>query len=147
MAVPRKSETRSIIGALIWVAIIAALVIFLHAALAGDSVFAKLNSYFGKQSRTVEIYSSTYQRIGFGDPIFLQSGGETVRVGNIAFIDFGKGYEHCRIGDNEHAQVTLYGIAPALVPGDYIEVHQSGQSMDGWREPCCRLKCASASAS
>ena len=104
--------------------------IFLRAALAGDSVFAKLNSYFGKQSRTVEIYSSTYQRIGFGDPVFLQSGGETVRVGNIAFIDFGKGYEHCRIGDNEHAQVTLYGIAPALVPGDYIEVHQSGQSME-----------------
>jgi hypothetical protein len=130
MSFPRKSETKSIVGALIWIAAIGSLAIFLRSSLKGDQVFAKLKSYFGKQSRTVELYSNEYQRIGIGDPIFLQANGETVRVGNVAFIDFGEGYEEYKIGDTHTAQVTLYGNAPAFEPGDYFEVHQSSQSME-----------------
>lgn len=130
MSFPRKSETKSIVGALIWIAAIASLGLLLRSSLKGDQVFAKLKSYFGKQSRTVELYSLEYQRMGFGDPVFLQTDDETIRVGNVAYIDFGKGYEHCKIGDTHTASVTLYGNAPALQPGDYMEVHQSSQSMD-----------------
>jgi len=130
MSFPRKSETKSIVGALIWVAAIAALAIFLRSALEGDSVFAKLKSYFGKQSRSVEVFSMQYQRLGFGDPVFLQVDGKTERVGNIAFIDYGEGFEDCRLGDTKTAQVTLYGNAPPIEPGDYMEVHQAGQSME-----------------
>lgn len=130
MSFPRKSETKTIVGALIWIAALASLAIFLRSTLEGDRVFAKLKGYFGKQSRTVELYSLEYQRLGFGDPVFLQANGETVRIGNVAYIDFGEGWEDCKIGDTHTAQVTLYGNAPALEPGDYMEVHQSSQSME-----------------
>lgn len=130
MPFPRKSETKTVIGALLWVLGIAALTILLRSNLQGNSVLSRVQSYFGKQTRSVELFSVGYQRIGFGDPVFLQTEDETVRVGNIAFIDFGPGYERFKIGDNETAQVKLYGNAPPLAPGDYVKVHQSGQSME-----------------
>ena len=125
-----KSETKTIVGGLIWLLAIAALVIFLGPRKQVGSVANKLLSYFGNQTRTVELYSSNYQRVGVGDPLFLQAGDETIRVGNIAHIDFGPGYEEYKLGDSKTAQLTLFANAPKFVAGDYIEVHQAGRSME-----------------
>ena len=130
MSFREKSGTKPIIGGLIWLLAIAALVIVLGPRKQTSMVAKKLLGYFGNQTRSLELFSADYQRVGVGDPIFLQTADETLRVGNIAFIDFGPGYEQYKIGDNETAQITLYGTAPNLVAGDYVEVHQAGRSAE-----------------
>lgn len=130
MSFPGKTETKSIVGGLIWLLAIAGLIILFNSNLRNSSIFARMKSYFGNQSRAIELFSSDYQRIGVADPIFLQADGETVRVGNITHIDFGPGYEGYKLGDNKTAQVTLFGNAPPLAPGDYVVVHQAGNSAE-----------------
>ena len=130
MAFPKKSETKTIVGALLWIAAIAGVFTLGYSSLSDHSVVKRISGYFGKQKRTVEVVSNNYQMIGFGDPVFLVTEDESTRVGNVAFIDFGEGYEEFRLGDTKSAMVTLYGNAPALSPGDYIKVHETQQSID-----------------
>ena len=130
MAFPQKSETKTIVGSLIWVAAIAALAILIRTQVTEDSVVNRLSGYFGQQQRTVEFISPEYQLLGFGDPVFSIVDNEVTRVGNIAHIDFGEGNERFRLGDTKSAMATMYGNAPELSPGDYLKVHQTDQSME-----------------
>ena len=132
MGKPKKSNIKSIAGALIWVAAIIGISMLLFSSAEENSVLKRLSGYFGKQKRSVELVSDHYQMIGIGDPIFLlaDEGKDAVQVGNVAHIDFGKRYEGYRLGDTKVAMVTLYGNAPELSPGDYVTVHESAQSVD-----------------
>ncbi len=130
MAFPRKSETKTVVGSLIWIAAIAAAAILIRTQITEDSLTDRLSGYFGKQRRSVEFFSPKYQVLGFGDPVFSISENEVTRVGNISHIDFGKGFEDFRIGDTKVATATLYGNAPALSAGDYLKVHETDQSME-----------------
>ena len=130
MGISRKSNTKSIVGALIWVAAIVGISMLFLSRTEENSVMKRLNGYFGKQKRSVNLVSDRYQVIGFGDPVFLINGEEVTQVGNVAYIDFGEGYEAYRLGDTKTATITLYGTAPSLEPGDYFTVHESGQSAD-----------------
>ncbi|QEG22165.1 hypothetical protein [Mariniblastus fucicola] len=130
MAYPKKSETKTIVGALIWIAAIAALLLLVRSRLDDNAILKRLSGYFGKQKRSIELVSHQYEMLGFGDPIFLIDGETTTRVGNVSFIDFGEGYEEYRIGDTKKATATLYGNAPVLTPGDYLKVHKTDQSVE-----------------
>ena len=136
MGKPRKSNIKSIFGALIWAAAIVGVSMLLFSRTEESSVLKRLGGYFGKQKRSVELVSDEYQMIGIGDPIFLLGGegegadAEAVQVGSVAYIDFGERYKGYRLGDTKTATITLFGNAPELSPGDYITVHESGQSVD-----------------
>ena len=130
MAFPKKSKTKTIFGALIWICAITALTILIRSNVSENSIADRLSGYFGKQQQTIELVSSKYQMIGFGDPVFSISDNETTRVGNIAFIDFGEGYESYRLGHNKTAVATFYGNSPDLSPGDYLKVHEVDESVE-----------------
>ena len=130
MAFPKKSKTKTIFGALIWICAITALTILIRSNVSENSIADRLSGYFGKQQQTIELVSSKYQMIGFGDPVFSISDNKTTRVGNIAFIDFGEGYESYRLGHNKTAVATFYGNSPDLSPGDYLKVHEVDESVE-----------------
>ncbi len=130
MPFPQKSETKAIVGSLIWIAAIALLAIMIRTRLTENSIANRLSGYFGQQQRSMELISSDWQMLGFGDPVFLLTENQTIRVGKIAHIDFGEGYEKYRLGDTKIAMATFYGNAPRLEPGDYLMVHQTDQSVE-----------------
>lgn len=130
MGYPKKSHTKTIVGALIWIAAIVGVSMLVTFRTKDNSVLKRLGGYFTKQSRSVELVADQDQMLGFGDPIFLIDGEEATQVGNVAYIDFGEKFVGYRLGDTKQAMVTLYGNAPALSPGDYVKVHQSEQSVD-----------------
>lgn len=130
MAFPKTPQTKAIVGALFWIAAIAGILLLGFSNVSDHSVVKRLRGYFGKQKRTVEVVSNSYQMLGFGDPVFLQTEGSTTQVGNVVHIDFGEGYEKFKLGDTKVAMVTLYGNAPTLSPGDYVKVHETSQSID-----------------
>jgi len=61
MSFPGKTETKSIVGGLIWVLAIAGLILFCNSNLQDNSVLARMKSYFGNQTRSVELFSSVHQ--------------------------------------------------------------------------------------
>ena len=130
MGYPKKTHTKSIVGASIWIAAIVGISMLVLSKSKDNSVLKRLGGYFGKPTRTVELVADQYQMLGFGDPIFVIDGEEAIQIGNVAYIDFGEKYIGYRIGDTKQAMVTLYGNAPTLSPGDYIKVHESVQSVD-----------------
>lgn len=130
MGYPKKSETKSIVGALLWIAAIVGISMLFVSRMQENSVLKRLSGYFGKQTRSVELVSDQYQMLGFGDPVFLVDDEQATQIGNVAYIDFGEKYVGFRLGDTKVAMVTLYGNAPALSPGDYMKVHESEQSVD-----------------
>ena len=81
MGISRKSNTKSIVGALIWVAAIVGISMLFLSRTEENSVMKRLNGYFGKQKRSVNLVSDRYQVIGFGDPVFLINGEEVTQVG------------------------------------------------------------------
>ena len=131
----QTSHFKTIAGVLFW--IVAVCCIFWTFA-AGEkketdspafSVATQLGDYFGNPLRSVELWCPEYQVLAFGDPVFIEGQDNTVRVGNISYIDFGEGYEEYKKGDTKTATVVLHGNAPELSPGDYVLLHETDQSM------------------
>lgn len=130
MQTRRKSKLKTIVGILFWVAAVSVAVYFGWSKFGEGTLLPRVSGYFGKRQHAVDLHSPTYQRLGFGDPIFVVDGQSATRVGNVAFIDFGEGYEKFKIGDTKTAAATLYGRCPPLEAGDYVEVHASDDSME-----------------
>jgi len=101
MGFPKKSQTKTIVGGLIWIAAIVGVSTLLLSRMRDSSVLKRLSGYFGKPTKSVELVADRYQMLGFGDPIFLIEGDEATQIGNVAYIDFGEGYEGFRLGDTK----------------------------------------------
>ena len=60
--------------------------------------------------------------MAFGDPIFLEGQEQTVRIGNVSYIDFGEGYERFKKGETKteaDVEVKVTDIMP--VSDDMME--------------------------
>lgn len=130
MKTSRKSDLKTIAGVLFWTLAASVTVYFGRSSFEDNSLWPRASGYFSKPRQTVDLHSPNYQRLGFGDPIFIVDGSSVSRVGNVAFIDFGEGYEEYKIGDTKTASATLYGRCPPLEAGDYVEVHAADDSME-----------------
>jgi len=137
--VNQPTNFKTIVGILFWIAVACGLAWTFasdrskkaEAEPAAFPMATQLAEYFGRQPRNVELWSPEYQMLAFGDPIFLEGQENTIRIGNISYIDFGEGYEGFKKGETKTANAVLYGNAPKLSPGDYLLLHETGQSM-GW---------------
>ncbi len=116
-------ELRTVFGALIWIGLTAIGIIFLRQAVnrAPDAT-SQLAQFVGKQRKTVSVTLPSAQLIRVGDSVY-ESG--TDRVSPIGFVS--------RVDqiDNPSRQlylaqklwITLYGSAPKIVEGDFLEYH------------------------
>jgi hypothetical protein len=125
-----KNKLKIIVGVIAWLAVCIFAFAYGRSGTSGDSLLPRLAGYFGKQPKTVELYSNENHELGFGDPVFLVEGDDVIRVGSVAFIDFGKGFEDYKVGDTKIADVKLFGRCPPLEDGDYMMVHATDLSMD-----------------
>jgi hypothetical protein len=130
MAAAKKLKPKTIAGALVWIVAIGALTMLIRDRMAENSIGERLVGYFGKRPAEVELYSVDYQLLGFGDPIFVLEEDGARRVGKIAHIDFGEGFEKYKLGDTKVAIANFFGNAPEFTEGDYLEVHEIDQSID-----------------
>ena len=130
----QKFELRVIIGALIWLGLIAGAILLFNRATPGDlKIPTQLGNYFGQQRRTITMRSAYNDVFGIGDPIFLEVDGNVTPVGVVADLGLDdrkdKHQRNFKQAFQQTATVELYGNAPQLVPGDYFTQHSTDDSM------------------
>lgn len=119
-------EFRAIVGALIWIGILAGGIIFARQSFdrAPDAT-TKLLKYVGKQRRTVSMQYKGTLLMKVGDPVFLNP---EIHPDDIAPI----GYVSRVVIDDKptrnlaytkEATICLFGVAPEIRDGDFLEYH------------------------
>lgn len=117
-------EFRAIVGVLIWIGILAVGIICTRQALSrAPSATSKLLKYVGKQRRVVDLEFSGTLLVRVGDPVFLDDSNQVSPVGYISRVYLDEEESTRQLAYARKASVCLYGIAPGLQDGDYLEYH------------------------
>ena len=119
-------ELRSILGALIWVALIAGGILLARNVMdqSPDSVH-KLAQYVGRQRRTISLESQYNLALRVGDPVYLADSVEVSPIGYVSHITLAKdGYYASEV------DVSMYGSSPAISEDDHFEFHFAPDSTE-----------------
>ena len=124
----QKFETRTIVGGLIWIGLIAAAVVFSQKWIGrAPDATAQLASYAGKQRSTIEVDLPQSRLIRIGDPIYLSGSDRVSAIGFVSQV----GSEDNTVRDlmyGKHLYLTFYGSAPELREGDLLKYHRAPDS-------------------
>ncbi|MFK7767752.1 MAG: hypothetical protein AB8B55_11065 [Mariniblastus sp.] len=121
-------EFRAILGALIWVGLIAIAIIFARQSFSqAPKATSQLIQFFGNQRRTIEIEMEFPIAVQVGDPVFGSDGESSAPIGVISRVS--------SLDNNEKvlyltssAWVTFFGSAPVLSNTDELVYHAAPES-------------------
>jgi hypothetical protein len=119
----QQFELRTIVGVLIWIALISGGYVYLRGSMtAQPATFELLAQYVGKQRHTVDLNIAAPQLLRVGDPVFLTDSDRYAPIGFVSSVADGDSkalyYTH-------RAKVTFYGAAPNFDDQAFLEYHRA----------------------
>ncbi len=124
-------EFRAIVGALIWVGLIATTIIFARKSLSrAPAATAQLVQYFGKQRRTLEVQMESPILVQVGDPVFAAGTDLVAPVGVVSRVDSADNNEKV-LYSTSTVFVTFFGGVPRLSEADQL-VYNNAEESTRW---------------
>jgi len=121
-------EYRTVIGALIWIGIIAVSIIFARQSLnRSPDATKQLAQFIGKQQTIVEINLPAKMYLKVGDQVYEPGTERVSPVGYVSRIDSTDNTNN-KLAYSDQCFITFYGSAPTLNDGDFLKYHSAPDS-------------------
>ena len=124
----KSFEFRTIFGALIWVGLIAASIIFARQWVSdAPDATSQLAEYIGKQRKVVEVDLPSLQLVKVGDAVYQTGTDRVSPIGYVSRVETKDSTER-ELAYTNKVFVSFFGSAPELTQGDFLKYHVAPDS-------------------
>lgn len=119
-----NSQTRVVIGGLIWVGLISAIVFSVrHISTDSPESVAQLANYVSRQRRQIQLDLPRDLPLRVRDPIYIAGSIDASPVGMVSRIEE-------NLQGRDKVWVSMFGSCPPIVEGDHLQFHIAPDSVD-----------------